>query len=352
VQSGVVHRRVRAGDVLRGREGWPLRSTGHFLSWPAWTAELTTRYGRAKQQIASLFSEKPGRKIHHPVYGFLHFWVFVGRSFLRNRGPVRATALAYTTLLALVPLLAVSLGVSTSLLKSDEDQTRQLIEQLIGQVAPQLGQLPGTEVEQAEAKQQVIEQIQEFIANIHSGALGVTGTVALVVIAIGLLSTIEAAFNDIWGVLRGRSWMSRVIHYWTTITLGAVGGDRGDGHGGERAFSQCEPGCWRGVDGGRGAVCGVESVVWLAVSADAEHEGEVEGGDGGGSGGGVALDIEQQVQRGVRVAGGERPAAFTGRWGVSGVSDRDLCFVDHPAVWSAGRLRVSASACLCAGEAQ
>jgi len=185
-------------------------------------SRLTTRYGRAKQQITSLLSEKPGEEIHHPFYGFLHFWVFVGRSFLRNRCPLRATALAYTTLLALVPLLAVSLGVSSSLLKSDEQQTRQWIEQLVGQVAPQLGQLPGTALEQAEAKQRMIEQIQDFIANIHSGALGASGTVALVFIAIGLLSTMEASFNDIWGVLRGRNWISRVIHYWATITLGPL----------------------------------------------------------------------------------------------------------------------------------
>ena len=185
-------------------------------------SRITSRYERAKQLTTSLFSEKPGDEIHHPVYGFLHFWVFVGRSFLRNRCPVRATALAYTTLLALVPLLAVSLGVATSLLKSDEAQTRQLIEQLIAQVAPQLELMPGADRDEVEAREQVIGEIQRFITNIHSGVLGVTGTVALVVIAIGLLSTIEASFNDIWGVLRGRSWLSRVIHYWTTITLGPL----------------------------------------------------------------------------------------------------------------------------------
>jgi len=38
---------------------------------------------------------------------FAHFWVLVGRSFTRNRCPLRAAALSYTTLLALVPLLAV-----------------------------------------------------------------------------------------------------------------------------------------------------------------------------------------------------------------------------------------------------
>lgn len=183
---------------------------------------VTSFFGRAKQSIRSVFSEKPEEISRHSVVGFLHFWVFVGRSFVKNRCPVRATALAYTTLLALVPLLAVSLGVSTSLLKSDREQTRQLIEQLIVQLAPQLEQVPGSEQEKEEARQRIIDYVQNFIGNIHSGALGVTGMVALVFIAIGLLSTIEASFNDIWGVLRGRSWLSRVIHYWTAITLGPL----------------------------------------------------------------------------------------------------------------------------------
>ena len=39
---------------------------------------------------------------------FAHFWVLVAKSFVRNRCLVRASALSYTTLLALIPLLAVS----------------------------------------------------------------------------------------------------------------------------------------------------------------------------------------------------------------------------------------------------
>jgi membrane protein len=195
---------------------------GAVLKLAAMDNRVTLLFGRAKRVIAELFSEKPGEVLEKPVWVFLHFWVFVGRSFMKNRCPVRATALAYTTLLALVPLLAISLGVSTSLLKSDRVQTRQMIEQVIGQMAPQLERLPGSDEEKSEARQGVIEQIERFIANIRSGALGVTGTVALVLVAIGMLSTIEGAFNDIWGVLRGRSWLSRVIHYWTAITLGPL----------------------------------------------------------------------------------------------------------------------------------
>jgi membrane protein len=183
---------------------------------------VTNLFGRAKQLIQSLFSDRALETLQHPVHRFLHFWVFVGRSFVRNRCAVRATGLAYATLLALVPLLAVSLGVSTSLLKSDQDQTRKLIEELVGQVAPQFEQYPGTEEGRDAARVRVVDYIQNFIANIDSGALGLTGMIALVVVAIGLLSSIEASFNDIWGITRGRSWLSRVIHYWTAITLGPL----------------------------------------------------------------------------------------------------------------------------------
>jgi membrane protein len=75
---------------------------------------------------------------------------------------------------------------------------------------------------QDEGRRKVVEQIKTFIFRIHSGALGLTGTVALVFVAIGLLSTIEGTFNDIWGVPRGRNWFSRVIYYWAAITLGPL----------------------------------------------------------------------------------------------------------------------------------
>src|SRR5947207_6255971 len=158
----------------------------------------------------------------HPFKKFVHFWVLVGKSFARNRCPVRAAALAYTTLLALIPLLAVGLGVSTTLLNSSKEKTAELISKVVEGLAPQLDQVPGTEQDKVEARKRIVEQIQTFVATINSGALGLTGTVGLVFVAIGLLSTIEATFNDIWGVPRGRNWFVRIIHYWAAVTLGPL----------------------------------------------------------------------------------------------------------------------------------
>lgn len=68
---------------------------------------------------------------------FFHFWVLVCRSFVRNRCPVRASALSYTTMLALIPILAVAIGVTNAILESKgEAQIRAFIEEAVERIAP------------------------------------------------------------------------------------------------------------------------------------------------------------------------------------------------------------------------
>jgi len=201
---------------------------------------------------------------------FAHFWVLVGKSFARNRCPVRAAALSYTTLLALIPLLAVAISVTSSLLKSEgEQKIYEAIDKLVANVMPparldtngpavSLSLSPAMSVALAQthsetagtpthsaagpaneippsgttaadnrtrivtAQKEAAAYIHDFVQNTRSGALGVTGMVLLVFIAIRMLVGIEATFNDIWGVTRGRNWLWRTVLYWTTITLGPL----------------------------------------------------------------------------------------------------------------------------------
>src|SRR6267378_380674 len=99
----------------------------------------------------------------HPFKRFAHFCVLVGKSFVRNRCPIRASALAYTTLLALIPLLAVGLGVSTKLLQSSEEQKGELIQTLVDELAPQLGLVAASNEEKEEMRNKVEETIQEAL---------------------------------------------------------------------------------------------------------------------------------------------------------------------------------------------
>ncbi len=171
-----------------------------------------------------------------PWHKFLHFWVMVGKTFVRNRCPVRASALAYASLLALVPMLAVVMSVSSSLLKKNgTDRIDGFIQSLVTQMTPPAADdIPGFEdfpdpepskdaaAKTSAARTEVKRRLDEFIGNVRSGTLGVTGMIALVGVAISMLARIEGTFNDIWGVTRGRSWYARVVQYWAALTLGPL----------------------------------------------------------------------------------------------------------------------------------
>jgi membrane protein len=201
------------------------------------------------------------------VRRFVHFWVLVWRSFVRNRCPIRASALAYATLLALVPMLAVVMSITTTFLKQEgEDRIDQFIVKFVDSMTPpatfgtnevakaaslvadqegsandtnsaaaggvrlipEVANTQGTNaalppLAQDErvtaARKAVAREIHDFIQNTRSGALGVTGSVLLIFAAISMLSRIEATFNDIWGVAQGRSWFMRIVLYWGVLSL-------------------------------------------------------------------------------------------------------------------------------------
>ena len=189
-----------------------------------------------------------------------HFWVMVWKSFTRNRCPVRASALAYATALALIPMLAVVMSITSALLKQEgEEQIDQFITKLVASittVAPvntntdttnapapaaasalagttnslamtesgaQTNLAPVATLVQAKeavkTRKAIAKYIHDFIQNTRSGALGVTGSAVLIFVAISMLSRIENTFNDIWGVARGRSWFMRIVLYWGVISL-------------------------------------------------------------------------------------------------------------------------------------
>lgn len=211
---------------------------------------------------------------------FAHFCVLVARSFGRNRCPVRAAALSYASLLAMIPLLAVAISVTSSLLKTEgEEKIYGFIDKMVNSVMPpatlstntssvalNIGPsvsiplkttnslatvgtiritagetnvttatnlvaggtnalVAATEYNGARvtaAQMEAAKSIHQFIQNTQSAKLGVVGMLLLVLVAIKMLANVEETFNDIWGVTRGRSWLSRIVLYWTTITLGPL----------------------------------------------------------------------------------------------------------------------------------
>lgn len=130
----------------------------------------------------------------------------VARRFMADDCLRAASALSYTSILALVPLVAVLVtlaGVFPAASAMMERVEAFAFEHFL----PDLGE-------------QTVAQVKGFIGN--AGQLGVLSALFLVVTAALTLSTIEHALNEIWRVAQPRPPLQKVITYWTMVTLGPL----------------------------------------------------------------------------------------------------------------------------------
>ncbi|HVO04805.1 MAG TPA: YihY family inner membrane protein [Candidatus Cybelea sp.] len=117
-----------------------------------------------------------------------------------------AAALSYTSLLAIVPLLAIGLAMFAAF-PFFADLRADLIRALFQNLAPSLGTT-------------VQEYLDTFIKN-AANATG-AGIIGLAVTAILLLHTIQITFDRIFGSTSQRTRWSRFPVYWALITLGPI----------------------------------------------------------------------------------------------------------------------------------
>jgi membrane protein len=128
------------------------------------------------------------------------------RDVLDGQLTLRAMSLVYTTLLALVPLLAVSFSVLKGFGVHNE------IEPLLLNFLSPLGER-GVEIS---------TRIIGFVDNVKAGVLGSLGLALLIYTVISLIQKIESAFNYTWRVKRSRPFAQRFSDYLSIILIGPV----------------------------------------------------------------------------------------------------------------------------------
>jgi membrane protein len=114
---------------------------------------------------------------------------------------VRAAALTYFTVLSLVPMLAFGFALLKGL-----GAYEALVE---AQIRPYLLDLLSGNA----ALRAALERILRFVENTDVASLGFVGLLAMLYAATRLLHNIEAAFNEVWGVVRGRSLLQQFRDY-------------------------------------------------------------------------------------------------------------------------------------------
>jgi len=131
-----------------------------------------------------------------------HVW----RHFGEDRLFDEAASLSYTSLLSMVPLLAVVFGVASAFPVFDQ-WSEKLQTFVFENFVPAAGE-------------QVHDYLQGFLASVSK--LTLPGTLVLILTALLLMVRIERAFNLVWRVPTARSIRNRIIMYWAVLTLGPL----------------------------------------------------------------------------------------------------------------------------------
>ncbi len=127
----------------------------------------------------------------------------VVRGFIADGCMLRASALTFTTLLSLVPLLALVFSALKWLGVQNELEPLLLEQLAVGGSA-------------------AVTKIVEYINNTNVARLGTYGLILLVITVLTLLSNIEKSFNRVWGVEETRPLLRRFTDYFSVVTIGPI----------------------------------------------------------------------------------------------------------------------------------
>jgi membrane protein len=127
------------------------------------------------------------------------FLIAVGQRFYFDQCLMRASALAYISMLSIVPLMAVMFAVLKGL------GVQHRLEPLL--------------LSRLSLDQQTSDMIIGSIDRTNVGTLGALGAVTLLVTVNSVLGTIEASFNDIWRVGHARTLWRKATDYLGVVLL-------------------------------------------------------------------------------------------------------------------------------------
>jgi membrane protein len=142
-----------------------------------------------------------GAKRH--VFNGLRGAVVVLENFLEHKCLLRASALSFTTILSLVPFLALAFAILKGF------GVHNVLEPLVVEHL-------------AVGSSEIVTTIISYINNTKMASLGAIGLAVLIVTVISLLGSIEESFNDIWGVEETRSTYRKFSDYLSVVVSGPI----------------------------------------------------------------------------------------------------------------------------------
>ena len=148
-------------------------------------------------------SESELTKIQRIGYRLAQTIILAIRGFIKDRLNIRASALTYSIVFAIIPLLAliIAIGKGLGVEKMIEDSLNQSF------------------VAQSDIAPTIMQFVQRYLATTQGGLFIGIGLVILLWSVLNLFMQVENAFNTIWQVRKPRNAMNMFTTYFSTVLV-------------------------------------------------------------------------------------------------------------------------------------
>jgi membrane protein len=151
--------------------------------------------------------------------GLTHHLGLLQRWIAMDRASQMASALAYRTLLGLLPVLVVATLVFKAIAGP---RFGQMVEDALAGLGLDKLQMASPKGGEPMAMDAWLRGVIEDASNFDLSAIGWVGAGALILSAVWVVATVEDCFNLICRTDQGRSWPRRVVTYWFALTAGPL----------------------------------------------------------------------------------------------------------------------------------
>ena len=154
----------------------------------------------------------------------IKLWSHCARLLIKNRAGQQAAALSYHTIFGIVPLTILILLVFRSFPAYSDigEKVKNVVYEQIHLSTIEYTPDPEKPDEKIMLTKYLDNIAGGFFTRLDEGSVALFSAAIVIWAALALLLTIERAFNNIWHVGRGRSFLHRIINYWALLTLGPL----------------------------------------------------------------------------------------------------------------------------------
>lgn len=134
------------------------------------------------------------------------FWKGVFRVFFENKGTDSVASLSYTTIISIVPMLAVILSVFTAT-ELFQDLSQQVMKELFAHILPTSS-----------------SEVEAYLLQFSQQASKLKGISLLIILltTVALLWTIDKKINSFWPARPPRKWWISLVHYLGVALVGPL----------------------------------------------------------------------------------------------------------------------------------